>query len=72
MNLSFQKIFCFSVQVECQGKMILDSAAIRFCAMKFSTVGGDMRKALDVCRIAIEAVEKEVRKQEVLRPTAGK
>ncbi|GAB1296791.1 Cell division control protein [Apodemus speciosus] len=47
---------------------VLDSAAIQFCARKVSAVSGDIRKALDVCRRAIEIVESEVRSQTILKP----
>ncbi|KAM8819035.1 cell division control protein 6 homolog isoform 1-T2 [Rhynchonycteris naso] len=47
---------------------ILDSAAIQFCARKVSAVSGDVRKALDVCRRAIEIVESDVKSQTILRP----
>lgn len=47
---------------------VLDSAAIQFCARKVSAVSGDIRKALDVCRRAIEIVESDVRSQTVLKP----
>jgi cell division control protein 6 len=45
-----------------------DSAEIQFCARKVSSVSGDIRKALDVCRRAIEIVESRVRSQTVLKP----
>ncbi|XP_059127697.1 cell division control protein 6 homolog [Peromyscus eremicus] len=47
---------------------VLDSAAIQFCARKVSAVSGDIRKALDVCRRAIEIVESDVKSQTVLKP----
>lgn len=47
---------------------ILDSAAIQFCARKVSAVSGDVRKALDVCRRAIEIVESDVKSQTILKP----
>ncbi|XP_016057737.1 PREDICTED: cell division control protein 6 homolog isoform X2 [Miniopterus natalensis] len=47
---------------------ILDNAAIQFCARKVSAVSGDVRKALDVCRRAIEIVESDVRSQTILKP----
>lgn len=33
--------------------------AIQFCARKVSSVNGDLRKALDICRRAVELVEIE-------------
>ncbi|XP_023059992.1 cell division control protein 6 homolog [Piliocolobus tephrosceles] len=47
---------------------VLDNAAIQFCARKVSAVSGDVRKALDVCRRAIEIVESDVKSQTVLKP----
>lgn len=47
---------------------VLDNAAIQFCARKVSAVSGDIRKALDVCRRAIEIVESDVRSQTILKP----
>lgn len=43
---------------------------MQFCARKVSAVAGDMRKALDVCRRAVEMVEKNVKSQSVLKPTS--
>ncbi|XP_061536388.1 cell division control protein 6 homolog [Phycodurus eques] len=45
----------------CAGGM-LDAAAVQFCARKVSAVSGDARKALDICRRAVEIVESEHRK----------
>ena len=45
--------------------------AIQFVARKVSAIAGDMRKALDVCRRAVEMVEQDVRKQQILKPTTG-
>ncbi|XP_075767654.1 cell division control protein 6 homolog [Pelodiscus sinensis] len=53
------------------GSQVLDSTAIQFCARKVSAVSGDARKALDVCRRAIEIVELDVRSQTVLKPLPG-
>ncbi|XP_031324015.1 cell division control protein 6 homolog isoform X2 [Camelus dromedarius] len=47
---------------------VLDNAAIQFCARKVSAVSGDVRKALDVCRRAIEIVESDVKRQTILKP----
>ncbi|XP_055476217.1 cell division control protein 6 homolog [Psammomys obesus] len=49
-------------------EQVLDSAAIQFCARKVSAVSGDIRKALDVCRRAIEIVESDVKSQTILKP----
>ena len=32
------------------GEVVMDRAAIEFCARKVSSVHGDLRKALDICR----------------------
>ncbi|KAF1548612.1 hypothetical protein FQV20_0016504, partial [Eudyptula albosignata] len=53
------------------GDPILDDAALQFCARKVSAVSGDARKALDVCRRAVEVVELEVRSQTLLKPLPG-
>ncbi|NP_001081844.1 cell division cycle 6 S homeolog [Xenopus laevis] len=50
------------------GDQVLDNAAIQFCARKISAVSGDARKALDICRRAVEIVEADVRGQTVLKP----
>ncbi|XP_075702060.1 cell division control protein 6 homolog [Rhinoderma darwinii] len=50
------------------GDAVLDNAAIQFCARKVSAVSGDARKALDICRRAVEIVESDVRSQTVLKP----
>ncbi|KAG8446730.1 hypothetical protein GDO86_014260 [Hymenochirus boettgeri] len=50
------------------GDQVLDNAAIQFCARKISAVSGDARKALDICRRAVEIVEADVRAQTVLKP----
>ncbi|XP_061882344.1 cell division control protein 6 homolog isoform X2 [Entelurus aequoreus] len=42
---------------------ILDAAAVQFCARKVSAVSGDARKALDICRRAVEMVESDGRKK---------
>ncbi|XP_061840315.2 cell division control protein 6 homolog [Nerophis lumbriciformis] len=41
---------------------ILDAAAVQFCARKVSAVSGDARKALDICRRAVEMAESDGRK----------
>ncbi|XP_042332449.1 cell division control protein 6 homolog isoform X2 [Sceloporus undulatus] len=49
------------------GEQVLDNAAIQFCARKVSSISGDARKALDICRRAIEVVESDVKSQTVLK-----
>uniref|UniRef100_A0A4W3HJ02 Cell division control protein 6 homolog n=1 Tax=Callorhinchus milii TaxID=7868 RepID=A0A4W3HJ02_CALMI len=39
------------------GEKVLDNSAVQFCAGKVSSLSGDARKALDVCRRAVEMVE---------------
>ena len=38
---------------------IVDSDAIKFASMKIASVSGDARRALDICRRAVELVESE-------------
>ncbi|MBN3312889.1 CDC6 protein, partial [Atractosteus spatula] len=45
------------------GEPVLDGVAVQFCARKVSAVSGDARKALDICRRAVEMVESDVRSQ---------
>uniref|UniRef100_A0A3P8VSJ3 Cell division cycle 6 homolog (S. cerevisiae) n=1 Tax=Cynoglossus semilaevis TaxID=244447 RepID=A0A3P8VSJ3_CYNSE len=42
---------------------ILEASAVQFCARKVSAVSGDARKALDICRRAVEMVESDQRKK---------
>ncbi|XP_076460224.1 uncharacterized protein LOC143293219 [Babylonia areolata] len=49
------------------GDTIVENSAIQFCARKVAAVAGDMRKALDVCRRAVELAESESRSQTVLK-----
>ncbi|KAL8175919.1 UNVERIFIED_CONTAM: AAA ATPase [Gekko kuhli] len=53
------------------GEQVLDRAAIQFCARKVSAISGDARKALDICRRAVEIVESDVKSQTVLKPLSG-
>ncbi|KAM3864516.1 cell division control protein 6 homolog [Diretmus argenteus] len=48
---------------QASGDGILDASAVQFCARKVSAVSGDARKALDICRRAVEMVESEERKK---------
>ncbi|KAJ2659569.1 Origin recognition complex, subunit 1 [Coemansia sp. RSA 1200] len=45
------------VQSRLEGCMAFDSDAVELCARKISAVSGDARRALDVCRRAVEIVE---------------
>ncbi|XP_038835155.1 cell division control protein 6 homolog [Salvelinus namaycush] len=45
------------------GEGLLDASAVQFCARKVSAVSGDARKALDICRRAVELVESDDRKK---------
>ncbi|XP_071100724.1 cell division control protein 6 homolog [Haliotis cracherodii] len=53
-------------KMEEDGLAVIEPSAIQFCARKVSAVAGDMRKALDVCRRAVEMVEHEIRSQPLL------
>lgn len=53
---------------EVEGSSVLDVSAVQFCARKIAAVSGDMRKALDICRRAVEVVETEVKRQQILKP----
>ncbi|RUS77815.1 hypothetical protein EGW08_014432, partial [Elysia chlorotica] len=46
---------------------VVEPSAINFCARKVSAVAGDMRKALDVCRRAVEIVEGDAKYHTVLK-----
>ncbi|NXJ00008.1 CDC6 protein, partial [Psophia crepitans] len=59
------------LQERVAGDPILDAAALQFCVRKVSAVSGDARKALDICRRAVEVVELEVRSQTLLQPLPG-
>lgn len=48
------------LDVDCEEPLIKDSA-LDFCARKVASFSGDIRKALDVCRRAVEMVEGESR-----------
>ncbi|KAK6166548.1 hypothetical protein SNE40_023208 [Patella caerulea] len=52
-------------KLEKDGVCVMEASAIQFCARKVSAVAGDMRKALDVCRRAVELVEAEIRGQQI-------
>ena len=45
---------------------MLETSALKFCASKVAAITGDMRKALDVCRRAVELVESDVCRQQIL------
>ncbi|ETE64850.1 Cell division control protein 6-like protein, partial [Ophiophagus hannah] len=49
------------------GEQVLDNAAIQFCARKVSAFSGDARKALDICRRAVEIVESDVKTQSIFK-----
>jgi cell division control protein 6 len=51
-----------------EGSKIVDVSAVQFCARKIAAVSGDMRKALDICRRAVEVVETEAKRQQILKP----
>lgn len=47
---------------------VITPRAIAFLASKISSLSGDLRKALDVCRRALELAETMARKQTLLKP----
>ena len=47
---------------------VITPRATAFLASKISSLSGDLRKALDVCRRALELAESAVRKQTLLKP----
>jgi len=51
---------------------VITPRAIAFLASKISSLSGDLRKALDVCRRALELAEGMVRKQTLLKPLTPK
>lgn len=58
----------FYTPFQVEGSSIVDVSAVQFCARKIAAVSGDMRKALDICRRAVEIVESEVKRQQILKP----
>lgn len=50
---------------------IIKPMALTFLAKKVATCTGDVRKALDICRRAVEIVERQVRQQRILTARAG-
>lgn len=57
-----------STFIENQEKPLFQPRALEFLAGKISALSGDIRKALDVCRRAIELAEVQARKQTILKP----
>ena len=51
---------------------VITSRAIAYLASKISSLSGDLRKALDVCRRALELAEGLVMKQTLLKPLTPK
>ena len=51
------------------GTPVITTRAIAFLAGKIASLSGDLRKALDVCRRALELSETIARKQSLLKPT---
>ena len=50
------------------GQPVITARAIAFLAGKIASLSGDLRKALDVCRRALELSETIARKQSMLKP----
>lgn len=69
-NLCFHIInrINFDLPFQVEGANVLDVSAVQFCARKIAAVSGDIRKALDICRRAVEVVESEVKRQQILKP----
>ncbi|XP_054720892.1 cell division control protein 6 homolog [Uloborus diversus] len=55
-------------ELQNEGGPIIQPIAIQLCARKIAACTGDIRKALDICRRAIELVESKLKKQMVLNP----
>ncbi|KAK9966404.1 hypothetical protein ABG768_003516 [Culter alburnus] len=53
------------------GEGVLDAAAVQFCARKVSAVSGDARKALDICRRAVEIAEASDRSKTASEPVGS-
>lgn len=64
-----QEIVCF--QANLGDVQVIKPAAIQLLAGKVASVAGDVRKALDVCRRAVELCEGQARRQAVLKPSNG-
>ncbi|KAJ2037138.1 Origin recognition complex, subunit 1 [Coemansia sp. S16] len=54
------------VQSRLEGCAAFDADAVELCARKISAVSGDARRALDVCRRAVEIVEAESARESTL------
>ncbi|KAJ2816550.1 Origin recognition complex, subunit 1 [Coemansia furcata] len=59
------------VQSRLEGCAAFDSDAVELCARKISAVSGDARRALDVCRRAVEIVEAESARESTLAGGKG-
>ncbi|OTF83262.1 cell division control protein 6-like protein [Euroglyphus maynei] len=46
-------------ELQDENKPLIDRSAIEFCARKIASCSGDIRKALDVCRRAIELIDND-------------
>lgn len=70
MEINPEQYSCiyFYTPFQVEGSSIVDVSAVQFCARKIAAVSGDMRKALDICRRAVEIVESEVKRQQILKP----
>lgn len=60
-----------SRQVESESQRVVERGAITLCSGKAAAKAGGIRYALDICRRAVELVEAEVRKQQILKVTTG-
>lgn len=50
---------------------VIRPSAVQLLAGKVAAIAGDVRKALDVCRRAVELCESQARRQAVLKPSNG-
>jgi len=53
-------------------KEVVTTRAIAYLATKISSLSGDIRKALDVCRRALEQAETNAKKQSFIKSTTGR
>ncbi len=57
---------------ECETMPFFHPAAIQYCAKKVGSQTGDLRKAFDICRRAVDMVEQETREKDTLLNSPSK
>ncbi|XP_015922891.1 cell division control protein 6 homolog [Parasteatoda tepidariorum] len=57
-------------EAQTDGTLVISPMAVQLCARKIAANTGDIRKALDVCRRAIEIVENRLTRQPTLQATS--